>query len=261
MTQFRYQMAFQYACAWSGVACVLLFFLAFFIMGFVPPLSPSMSATEVAAHYRDHQTAVQVGGVVMLVSSMFYASYTAVMSGQMRRIQGVHRTVVYTQLAAGAFASLTFLIPAMLFEVVAYAPERDVELTEMLNQFAWIFLVMPWSPFLVQNWAFAFAILSDRAARPLLPRWLAYLNLWAPIVFAPSVLLPFFRSGPFAWSGLFVIWIPAIVFILQFVANASCVHRAVRQEAQAQQRPATADEPAADEPRAARSTPTTSVPA
>lgn len=28
-----------------------------------------------------------------------------------------------------------------------------------------------------------------------------------------TVLLPYFTSGPFAWSGLFAIWIPTFIFI------------------------------------------------
>jgi hypothetical protein len=215
---------------WSGVLCPVLFFLAFFIAGFVPPLPAGDSAQEIASHYQDNTTSVRVAGVAMLLSSMFYASFTAVISAQMQRIPGVHRTVIYTQAVAGAFACLTFLVPAMLFEVVAFRPDRPAETTQMLNDFAWIFLVMPWPPFLVQNWAFAFAILTDARERTLFPRWLAYLNFWAPLIFSPSVLLPFFKTGPFAWQGIFVIWIPAIVFVIQFFANVFWLRRAVADE-------------------------------
>ncbi|WP_354700086.1 hypothetical protein [Paraconexibacter sp. AEG42_29] len=223
-------MTFQRVCAWSGVVCVALFFTAFVVAGFVPPLSPNDSAEKIARHYREHQVAVQVGGLLMLLSGLFYAAFTAVVSAQMRRIPGVHRTVDYAQLAAGAFGCVTFLIPAMLFEVTAFRPERDPAMTQLLNDFSFIFLVMPWTPFLTQNWSFAFAILCDRRERPLFPRWLAYVNLWAPLIFSPSVLLPFFRTGPFSWRGLFVVWIPAIVFIAQFVVNTWMLLRAIRDE-------------------------------
>jgi hypothetical protein len=234
-------MMFQRACAWSGIACITLFTLAFVIAGFIPPLSPSLSPDEVAAHYRDHATGIRIGAVVMLISSMFYAWFTAVMSGQMRRIPGVHPTVVYAQLAAGALACVTFMLPAMLFVVASFRPERAPELTQILNDLSWIVLIMPWPPFMAQNFAFAFAIFSDKREAPLFPRWLAYLNIWAPIIFSPSVLLPFFKSGPFAWSGIFVIWIPFIAFIAQFGANTAMLLKAIRSEA----------EPAADSSEAA----------
>ena len=224
------QMTFQRICAISGIICPLLFFGAFIAAGFVPPLAPSSSVSEIAGYYQQHANGIRLGAGIMLLSGMFYAAYTAVMSAQMQRIRGVHQTVVFTQLAAGAFACLTFLVPALFFAVTAFRPDRSPELTLLLNDMSWICLVMPWPPFMAQNFAFAFAILSDKAARPIFPRWLAYLNIWAPIVFTPGIVLQFFKSGPFAWNGIFVFWIPATVFVIQFAANVVLLLRAIKAE-------------------------------
>ena len=86
----------------------------------------------------------------------------------------------------------------MLFAVTAFRPDRAADSTLLLNDMTWIFLVVPWPPFTMQNFAFAFVILSDTRTTPLFPRWLGYLNIWAPIIFTPGVILPFFKSGPFA---------------------------------------------------------------
>ena len=207
-----------------------MFFAAFVLASFVPPLKPHDSALEIARHYQDHTTGIRIGGVVMLVGSMFYATYTAVISAQMRRIPGVHISAVYAQLAAGAFACLTFLVPALLLESVAFRPDRDPQTTQALNDMFWIFLVMPWPPFMAQNYSFAYAIFTDPQVRPLFPRWLGYVNIWCPLIFTPAILLPFFKSGPFSWAGIFVIWITAFVFIAQFVANVTCLLRAINTE-------------------------------
>jgi hypothetical protein len=225
-------MTFQRVCAWSGIICVTLFFAAFVAADFIPPLAPHMSALKVAAFYRQHATGIRIGGCVMLLSGMFYAAFTAVISAQMRRIPGLHVSAIYVQLAAGAFACLTFLIPAMLFIVTAFRPDRAPGTTQTLNDMSWIFLVMPWPPFMAQNYAFAYAIFTDPRERPLFPRWLAYVNIWAPIIFSPSLLLPFFKTGPFDWRGIFVFWIPAIVFVIQFIANTTMLLRAIRGEEQ-----------------------------
>jgi hypothetical protein len=226
----RHQTVFQKALAWSGLICPGMFFAAFALAGFIPPLVPDESAAEVAAHYQSHTTGIRIGAILMMCSGMFYAAFTAVISAQMARVPGVHRSAVITQAVAGAFACLTFMVPGMILVVVAFRPDRDPEMTQTLNDFFWIFLVLPWPPFATQNWAFAYVILTDPQAKPLFPRWLGYLNIWAPIVFSPSVMLPFFKSGVFAWSGLFVIWIPAVVFIIQFVANVWCLMAAVNDE-------------------------------
>jgi hypothetical protein len=224
------QMMFQRVCAVGGIVCPVLFFLALVVGGLLPPLMPGSSAVDIASHYQQHANGIRLGAGLMLISSMFYASYTALISAQMQRIPNVHQTVINTQLAAGAFACLTFLVPAMLFAVTAFRPNRAVDSTLLLNDMTWIFLVMPWPPFMVQNFAFAFAILTDTRVAPLFPRWLGYLNIWAPITFTPGVILPFFKAGPFAWNGIFVFWLPAIVFGIQFVANVVWLFKAINSE-------------------------------
>jgi hypothetical protein len=234
-----HQMTFQRFCAWSGMVCVLLFFLAFVVAGFIPPLAPHSSALSIAHFYQSHATRIRIGGCVMLLSGMFYAAFTGVISAQMRRIPGIHPSAVYVQLAAGAFACLTFLIPAMLFIVTAFRPDRAPATTQTLNDMSWIFLVMPWPPFMAQNYAFAYAIFTDPQERKLFPRWLAYVNIWAPIIFSPSILLPFFKIGPFDWRGIFVFWIPATVFVIQFVVNVAMLLKAIdREQAETAAQPA-----------------------
>jgi len=225
------QATFQRICAYSGIVCVVLFFGGFVAAGFLPPLSPGMSAAQVAAHYQSHTAGIRLGAALIFLSSGFYVWFTAVISGQMRRIPGVHPTVVNAQLAAGAFACLTFLVPALLFAITAFRPDRSPDATLLLNDMSWIMLVMPWIPFMPQYFAFAFAILSDPGPRPVFPRWLAYFNIWAELMFTPAIILPFFKSGPFAWNGVFVFWIPATVFVALFVVNTTWLIKAINSEA------------------------------
>jgi len=225
-----HQTVFERACAYSGIACVALFFAAFFFAHFIPPLSPSLSVDEVAAHYREHANGIRVGGILMMLSSLFYCAFVAVIAAQMRKIPSAPPAATYAQLAAGAFACLTFFLPGLLFIVTAFRPEREPAITYALNDMAWIWLVIAWPPFLTQYWSFAYAILNDRSATPRFPRWLGYVNIWAVFCFMPAALLPFFKDGPFAWNGLIVFWVPAIVFIAWFIANTAMMLKAVGHE-------------------------------
>src|SRR5262249_39118621 len=72
-----------------------------------------------------------------------------------------------------------------------------------------------------------YAILTDRTQPAVLPRWLGYLNIWAPLIYSPAVLLPFFKTGPFDWRGIFVFFVPGAVFTIQFTANTLCMVRAI----------------------------------
>jgi hypothetical protein len=226
------QATFQRICAYSGIICVLLFFGGFVAAGFLPPLSPSMSAAQVAAHYQAHASGIRFGAGLIFLSSMFYVWFTAVIAGQTRRIPGVHPTVINAVLAGGAFACLTFLVPALMFVVTAFRPDRSPDATLLLNDMSWIILVMPWAPFMAQYFAFAFAILSDPRPQPLFPRWLAYFNIWAELMFTPAIVLPFFKTGPFAWNGLFVFWIPAVVFGTVFIVDTIFLLKAINSEAE-----------------------------
>jgi hypothetical protein len=224
------QMTFQRICAASGIVCPVLFFLGLFSAGFLPPLAPGLPAAEVAAYYQSHTTGIRIGAALIFLSSMFYVWFTAVISGQMRRIEGLHPTVLNAQLAAGSFACLTFLVPAMLFSVTAFRPERAADATMLLNDMSWIILVMPWAPFMAQYVAFAFGILCDPSPTPVFPRWLAYVDIWVCLLFTPAIVLPFFKAGPFAWNGLIVFWVPAVVFGTLFIVNTVCLFKAISTE-------------------------------
>jgi hypothetical protein len=224
------QATFQKFCAFSGIICVLLFFGGFVFAGFLPPLSPTMSADQVATHYQTHTSGIRLGAGLIFLSSMFYVWFTAVVAGQMRRIPGVHQTVVNASLVGGAFGCVTFLVPALLFAVTAFRPDRSPDSTLLLNDMSWIILVMPWTPFMPQFFSFAFAILSDSRPQPLFPRWLAYFNIWVELMFTPATVLPFFKSGPFAWNGLFVFWLPATVFTALFIINTIWLIKAINAE-------------------------------
>jgi hypothetical protein len=219
---------FQRACAISGVVCPLLFFGGLLLCGFLPPLRPGASALQIAMHYQQHATGIRFGAALILLASMFYIAYSGAIYGQIRRIPRAGHTAAGVNLAGGAVAAVTFMIPAMLWAVTAFRPDRSPEATQTLNDVAWFIVVMPWAPFMAQNFAFAFAILTDSRPRPLFPRWLGYLNIWATIVYTPAIVLQFFKAGPFAWNGLFVFWLPAVVFGIQFVSNTVWLLKAVQ---------------------------------
>jgi hypothetical protein len=49
---------------------------------------------------------------------------------------------------------LTFMVPAILFLVTAYRPDRLASETQLLNDMSWIPLVMAWPPFAAQQLSF-----------------------------------------------------------------------------------------------------------
>ncbi|KAH8807538.1 hypothetical protein F5884DRAFT_880682, partial [Xylogone sp. PMI_703] len=163
----------------------------------------------------------------MIFSGMFYLPYTVLMSIQMDRIPGIPRGLSLLQVASGAASIFTFSLPAMVLALAAYRPERPAEMTQLLNDMFWLFAIMPWPTFVTQNWAFACAILLDTRPQPLLPKYMALLNVIAPISFAPSLGLHFVKSGVVAWNGGLGFWTPGVAFSIQFLLDAYCLYRAI----------------------------------
>lgn len=80
---------------------------------------------------------------------------------------------------------------------------------------------------MVQGLAIALCILRDDSSDPLFPRWAGYFNIWVFLLFLPSLLTYFFKTGPFAWNGLFVWWIPLAVFGTWFIVMTVLMLRSV----------------------------------
>ena len=220
----------QRLCAWSGIAAVALFFAAIVLADFMPPPPPSWTQEQVVSHYRDHQTGILSGMVLMLISGMFYAPLVGIISAQLKRIPGLTPALIYSQVSAGTAGIAFFIVPAVLFLVTAYRPERSPELTYLMNDLCWIMLVIPWPTFFMQNVIIGISVLSDRQAQPVFPRWVAYFNFWVALGFVPGGLLPFFKHGIFAWSGVLVFWLAGTVFFAWFLVMTTMLLKAIRQQ-------------------------------
>lgn len=222
----------QRMCAWSGMVGITLFVLGFLLSGFIPPLSPMMTPEEVVRHYQEHATGIRVGMVLVMISGMFVTVFVGVISAQIRRMHNVTSALTYAQISAGTANCMFFFIPAVLFLITAYRPERSPEITYMLNDLCWIMAVIPWAPAFMQNVVIGVATLCDKRPRPVFPRWVSFMNFWVALGFIPGGLLPFFKHGPLAWSGLLVFWLAGSIFVIWFVAMLVVVLRAITQEEQ-----------------------------
>lgn len=145
---------YQLMCVWSGVAVFLLFGIGLWpIAGFFPPLLPSASAAEIADIYRQNTNAIRAGMIPIIMSGGCYAAFVAVISIQIRRIEGAHPVMAYTQMIAGAATLMFFLLSPLIWTAAVFRPERSVEVTQALNDLGWIMFVMAVSTGIFQNLA------------------------------------------------------------------------------------------------------------
>ncbi len=222
----------ELVCAWSGIAFAAVCLAGFYpFANFIPPISPNLSGADVAAIYRDNTMPMRVGILLIMTSAGFMCPFVAAIALQMKRIEGELSPLTYAQIGAGAIAALIFVFAAVFWTGAAFRPERDAELIRLLNDLGWITLLMTFGPFIIQNFSLGLCVLSDKREHPILPRWVGYYNFWVGVLFIPGGLLTFFKTGPFAWDGLFVWWVPFLVFFTWYLIMFGVLLGAIKRHA------------------------------
>ena len=209
----------------------LLFFIGLLpIAHFIWPPPPSQTAEQVAAFFAHDTVAKRLGLLIAMLGTGLLAPFYAVISAQMRRIEGADRTLVYAQLAAAACTVLEIILPLMLWQGIAFRPERDPVVTQALNDVAWLTFLGTTTTVLIQNAIIGVIVLQDRNAVPVYPRWYAYLNFFAVLGVFPAGLVVFFKSGPLAWNGIIVWGVGVAIFFIWICVTAYLVIAAARRE-------------------------------
>jgi hypothetical protein len=199
-------------CIWSGLIAYILFVLSGVANGFWTPMAPTMSAADVVAYYQAHLTGIRIGAILFLLSPAFYIGFTAVITEEMKRIEGPSAPLAWTQLILGIFTVLPFFPTAIFWTAAAFRLDRPAEITQTLNDIAWLFDVMPGAPAGFQPIVIGLAILGDKNRVPVFPRWFAYFNFFIGILFLGGLTVGIFKTGPFAWNGLVPYWLPSYAF-------------------------------------------------
>ncbi|OBK18839.1 hypothetical protein [Mycobacterium asiaticum] len=218
---------------WTLPVTVVIWIAAFFLFpGFSPPMSPTMSAEQVAAFYRDPARTPQIRYSMVLFNwfGVCLIPILALIAMQIRRM--AHRTPIfsYAMLGCAAGGPTLFLIADVCWLLAAFRPERSPELTQLLNDFAWVtFTVVV--PFLIgQSVILAAAIYFDDQPQPVFARWVAYFNLLVAAALVPASFVGVSLTGPLAWDGALSFWLKNIAIGVWVVVMGGVLGRAVYRE-------------------------------
>ena len=228
----------QRLCIWSGVGFMALFFLGFgVIAGYIPPPNPANSAAEVAQRYRDDANAIRTGMLLSMYALVLYVPWVATLSVHLRRIEGTHTPLTYSQLGLGAVLTVAFFPSLYFFEVAAFRPDRPDTDIQQLNDMGWLPFTGIIYGILVQNLVIGIAVLSDKSANPVYPRWFGYFSLWFALLYCPASLDVFFQDGPLAWNGIFSWWLSLVSFFIWVVVTTVMTFRAIREQERSEDTP------------------------
>jgi hypothetical protein len=199
-------------CCWAGVAFVLALFAGLLIAGFVPPVNPNQSPDALKEFFVAHSTRIRVGMLVGLLGTGLAGPFVAVITIQLKRVEGPFAPLAYAQLLLGAMLPIALIFGMTWLMCAAYRPDRDAQSIQAYSDQAWFMIVGAFYMFVIQLACIAIAVLRDESPAPVLPRWLGYLNIWCALGSLPAAGVYFVNRGPLAWNGLLSFWLPAVCF-------------------------------------------------
>lgn len=217
-----------------GIIWISVFFL---FPGFVHPMSPTMSAEEVAAFYRDPENLPRIRYSMIIFNwfSVGLIPFLALIVLQIRRM--AHRTPIfsYAIIACAAGGPTIFLVADLFWLLAAFRPERDPQLTLLFNDLAWVTFSSQVGFLIAQSVILALAIFLDQQARPVFKRWVAHFNLLIAAAMVPAAFVGLALDGPIAWDGLLTFWVRNVAIglwiVVMAVALGQTIHRQRSEEA------------------------------
>ena len=220
-------------CACSGLVFVLMLFAGLLTAGFIPPVSPHQSAESLKQIFVDHQGRILVGMLLGMLGTGFAGPFVGVIAVQLKRIEGPFAPLAYAQLLLGSMLPIALVVGMTLLMCAAYRVDRDAQTIQGFSDQAWFLIVGAFYMFVVQLACIGVAVLKDESRKPVLPRWLGYLNIWCAIGSLPAAGVYFVETGPLAWNGLLSFWLPALCFGAWGISTTATLLKAISRQAAA----------------------------
>lgn len=203
-------------CAWSGILAIIFFIIGGMVLGgMLPPLLHANDSPDVfVSKVTEHLMPIRVGSVLLMISFALFGPFGAGIAAQCRRSE-TNPVLSYVQLMFTACGTMIALLVAFTWALMVFRPDEYHPTTvQMFADFAYFLAVFSVPAF--GGWCaiIALSILFVEEGKEPFPRWVAYFNLWAVLLFAPGQMVLFFKDGPFSWHGIVALWIPFAAFFL-----------------------------------------------
>jgi hypothetical protein len=223
----------QLVALWIAAASALILLVAFIAFpGFWPPMSPELTADQVASFYRDHTAWIRFSMVTFNLCGIMLLPFFCVVVVQMKRMATQSQVFAYCYLSAVVSGATLFALADIFYAAAAFRPERDPDLIMLLNDLGWMVFIAPVGMIVAQNLMLALAVYHDthvRGPNPVFPRLVGHLSLLTMFAMIPSACSVVTTSGPLAWDGAISFWLRngafATFIVVMFFVVRAAVHR------------------------------------
>jgi hypothetical protein len=211
---------------------LLIAFLAF--PGFFPPMSPEMTAEQVAKFYSANAAMIRFSMITFNLCGIMLLPFFMVIVVQMKRMATQSHVFAYCYLTAAVSGATLFALADIFYLVAAFRPDRSPELIMLLNDMAWMIFIAPVGAFVAQNLLLGLAVYFDDGPDPVFPRWVGHYAVATALAMAPAAGAAVFTTGPLAWNGAVSFWLRncafALFVIVMFFALRNVLHRQAVEE-------------------------------
>ena len=211
---------------WSWAPCVLLFVIAFgLIGGFIPPTGENWSAEYVAAFYDENRTGIRIGLIGAMFATALLLPFYMAISDEIRRIEGRRPLLAPIQFGAAVVLVTFFQIICLLWLLASFRPEADAQIIRAATDYGWLVWTILIPTISMQWLCMAIASFVDSATLPVWPRWAGYTFIMVSITNAGGICAVFFKTGPFSWNGLIGWWLPTVTYALVMTMSMWLMHK------------------------------------
>jgi hypothetical protein len=141
-------------------------------------------------------------------------------------------------IAGGAMMSVPLVQPPIFWGVAAVTPTRAPEIAAVMHQLAMLTFVTTDQYYIFMWVAIAvIALIPNSVVHKPFPRWFGYYTAWTALMFETGAVAYLTRTGPFAWNGLLVFWLPTVTFFIWIVVFAVQLFTALAKQSQDAQAP------------------------
>ena len=196
-------------CAWAGPVFMGVFIVFWGLMGHnLPPFSGDAPAADVAAYFREHANTMRLGMVISMTFVGLYLVWGLSIAKVIEKVEKDNNIMSTLAVWGAGLTVVPILVSSSGWLVGAYRPDDLPDQTlQLLYDWSWLLIDLAYAVTTLQMVAIGVAFLSDRRARPLIPRWLSWYGIWVGVSFAAECLMPYFKVGPFERGGILNFWV------------------------------------------------------
>src|ERR1700739_1463340 len=127
------------AAVWSGIVLIVAMIIAQgFLMHFIPPPSPALSADKLAQKFIDRQNEIRLGCLIQCIFWSFWATWSIAITVFIRRMERGFPILTYSSLALNGGGYVFFILIPMTWAVIAFRADTLAPgVIQIMNDWVW----------------------------------------------------------------------------------------------------------------------------